>query len=61
LTELKVLFINLAIRGASKIRDLFLDPSQVAGTFSGDFADGVVNGRFRATGLGMAKTSEEIG
>jgi hypothetical protein len=51
----------MAIRGTTRIRNLFLDPTRVSRKFTGDFAGGVVDGRFRALGLGLAKTSEEIG
>jgi hypothetical protein len=52
---------NVAVRGVSRFPDLFLDPEQVPGTFSGDFAVGALKGRFRAETPGLAKTSEEIG
>jgi len=51
----------MAVRGASRNQDLLLDLRQVPGTFTGDFAVGVLNGRSRAIELGMAKISEEIG
>jgi len=51
----------MAISEASRFRDLFLDPQQLPGTFTGDFALGALNVRFREGKLGMAKTSEEIG
>ena len=51
--------LTMAAQGASRIRLLFLDVNPVSRKFRGDFAAG--EERFRARGLGLAKTSEEIG
>ena len=52
-------FSLMAAQGAPRIQHLFLDQNLFSRKFTGDFQGGVR--RFRAFGLGLAKTSEEIG
>ena len=51
----------MATRGDSMIRDLFLDPRQFPGKFTQNLTVGQLTKRFRAIGLGVEQTSEEIG